>query len=280
MSPDKLGEPKLDLLADLKVAGAFTPKQIGIANASTFPGFCGAHDHDTFAPIEECELNFDDEQCFLLTYRPACMELWAQRAKANVLKTAIDQEGPFNFLEAIRDDGDIALAENLERKAQLDLILLSGTFGDIHALVLDFDGNPGVATAGVFAPEVDFADHPLQDIQDLETPLQYVSYSIIPSAAGGHAIIGWHGNSAVADDFVSSLLSLDASEWPDALLRVAFESLENTYFSPHWWDDLNEEQKHWAGLRATLGAITTKPISYKPDGVTIATLKASVVRHS
>ena len=207
------------------------------------------------------------------------MELWAQRSKAKTIQTALDQEGDMDFLTNFLEAGGMALTENLSRKAELDLILQSGGFTSIHALVFKFDANPGVATAGVFAPEVDFADNQLQDLNDENTPLQYVSYSIIPSEAGGHAIIGWHDLNPIADQFTSSLLSLDPAERPDALLRVAFESLENTYFSSLWWDGLNAEQKEQVGARAVLGAITPNPISYKPDGIHLTTVGSSIIRH-
>lgn len=267
-----------DLISVLKSINAFEPQRLGIRDASVFPGFCGKHDHDTFAPIEEHELIFNDEQCFLLTYRPACMELWAQRSKEKTLSTALNQEGSSEYLETISADTAIALDEHFQRKAALDVILQSRTFDETHALVLQLDASPGVATAGVFPPEVDFADHQLQNIDDSDTPLQYVSYSIIPATNGGHVVIGWHGQSVIAEQFINSLLSLDPSEWSDAILRVAFKSLENTYFSSGWWAGLTDRQKNWVGWRAITGGLLNNSISYKPDGTKIAAFKTTIFR--
>lgn len=265
---------------DIKAAfvSATELKRIGLKDASVFPGFCGKHDNDTFAPIEEGVLVFDELQCFLATFRPACLELWAKRCQLNSLERA-KQDGLgsdlVNELEEVYVENE---ANHLKWKAALDVMLMSGDFSELHAVVFELDANPGVATAGMFAPEVDFTDSLIQDIHDTESPLQLLSYSILPAENGGHAVIGWHGKSPAIERFVDSLLKLDPSECPDALLRVAFESIENTYFATAWWDGLTELQQQWAISRACCGGMTADPPSYKPDGIGVAKFAAIVIK--
>ena len=276
LSPDSLGHPVLDIIKSHKDAGKLEPQRVGMRDASTFPGFCGWHDNSCFAPIEEHAFTCTDEQCFLNTFRPASLELWAKRCKVKTTE-GVAASNSSDFMELVGEIDELALNEHLQRKARLDRMLLSRDYSDLHFLVLELDANPGVATAGVFAPEVGFLDEPLQDITDLKTPLQHVSYSIIPNAMGGHVVMGWDGDSPAVERFADSLLALDPSNWPDAILTVAFESIENTYFSQAWWDSLTEIQRMWASLRALTGGMGLRPISYKPDGVGFIGFGAKVV---
>lgn len=268
-------ESEEDLRAALTSATEL--KRLGLRDASVFPGFCGKHDNDTFAPIEEGVLVFDELQCFLATFRPACLELWAKRSQILTLERAKKDGADSDFADELEDIYIQNEANHLKCKAALDLMLMSGDFSELHWLVFKLDANPGVATAGMFAPEVDFADSLIQNIYDTEVPLQLLSFSILPDEGGGHAVIGWHGESPAVERFVESLLKLDSTEWPDALLRVAFESIENTYFAEAWWDRTTELQKQWAISRACCGGMTSDPPSYKPDGIGIAKFAASVL---
>jgi len=252
-------------------------KRLGLRDASVFPGFCGKHDNDTFAPIEEGVLMFDELQCFLATYRPACLELWAKRSQILTMERAKKDGADSEFADELEEIYIQNEANHLECKAALDLMLMSRDFSELHWLVFKLDANPGVATAGMFAPEVDFADSLIQNIHDTEVPLHLLSFSILPDDSEGHAVIGWQGESPAIERFVESLLKLDPSEWPDALLRVAFESIENTYFAAAWWDGLTESQQQWAISRAGCGAMSPDPPSYKPDGIGIAKFAASVL---
>jgi hypothetical protein len=276
ISRESLGHPVLDIIKSHKDSRNLEATRIGLRDASIFPGFCGWHDNATFVPIEEVALTFTEEQCFLFTYRPACFELWAKRCKVRTTETAL-QENSSEYLELIKIIDDLALSEHLERKVRLDQMLLTRDYSDLHFLVLELDANPGVATTGVFAPEVDFEDNPLQGIGDLDTPLQHVSYAIIPEGDRGFVLIGWEGDQPAVEQFVDSLLGLNPSLWADAVLTVAFESIENTFFSEVFWEALSPSQKMWITLRTLTGGLGLRPISYKPDGIGIASQSAHIL---
>jgi hypothetical protein len=57
-----------DFMSIFKNHGAGAFRRMGINDASTFTGFCGAHDNWTFAPVEQRSLIPDAEQCFLMSY--------------------------------------------------------------------------------------------------------------------------------------------------------------------------------------------------------------------
>jgi hypothetical protein len=41
-----------------RVDGLLQPKMVGVNQASTFTGFCGKHDKDLFAPVEDAPITF------------------------------------------------------------------------------------------------------------------------------------------------------------------------------------------------------------------------------
>jgi SEC-C motif len=58
--------------------GMFNLREIGIGQASTFPGFCAHHDKQLFAPIEDCIFEANAYNATLLGYRAISNELSAK----------------------------------------------------------------------------------------------------------------------------------------------------------------------------------------------------------
>ncbi len=268
----------MEVLREFKEKGVLAPTTVGLKDASVFPGFCSYHDHKTFAPIEDGVLCFDDRQCFLFIYRAVCMQLWASRAKLKTTEFILEKLATGIDFEVAKYYDELGLGELSLMKSKLDLMLLAEDYATVRALVFSLDANPQVATSGVTAPEVDFEDNLLQDICDDTVPLEAMAYCLLPSPTNGNALIGWIDSSPCVEHFVESLLQMPEEEKPDALLRLSFESFENTYFAPSWWGSLHPDLKAWCGRRSLMGALTGKSISYKPDGMHLASFTSTVLR--
>lgn len=68
-------------------------EKIGRNEASTFTGFCAAHDTSMFSPIDTKPFSIDDtEQLFLIAYRAVTRELHAVLEGAVRLQTALNQQ--------------------------------------------------------------------------------------------------------------------------------------------------------------------------------------------
>ena len=67
-------------IRSLNPNGILEPYLAGINKASTFTGFCKAHDKLLFAPIEDRAFVADKEQIFLLTYRTMAREFFGKLA--------------------------------------------------------------------------------------------------------------------------------------------------------------------------------------------------------
>lgn len=73
-----------------KNEGQLVPEEVGIANASTFMGFCAGHDNELFEPIEKNDFQLDHRAAFLLAYRAIAYEYLT---KANALEAVEIQRG-------------------------------------------------------------------------------------------------------------------------------------------------------------------------------------------
>ncbi|MFH0772273.1 MAG: SEC-C metal-binding domain-containing protein [Candidatus Omnitrophota bacterium] len=62
---------------------------IGIKKASVFTGFCEYHDTQIFKPIEQFLFTGQQEQIFLLAYRPLCKEIFLKRNQFDLTEVSI-----------------------------------------------------------------------------------------------------------------------------------------------------------------------------------------------
>lgn len=229
-------------------AGVLKPQLVGIRLASTFTGFCSAHDNSIFAPIEKRPFVATQEQCFLLAYRAFAREVFTKRALASnsdVLRSA-DRGRPRDaqvmiqqFAAAAEMGSAAGLRDNDYRKSQFDRILTSQDFQSVRAYVIELQSAPPVMCSGGFCPEQDFDGNQLQDLGDLARIPELVTISSFHGGNHGFVVLSW-----IADDeraaraLVASLARTPDSKLGDALLRLAFEFCENVHMQPPWWEQL------------------------------------------
>lgn len=263
---DGVDSEALDFLAGFAAGFAEGPHCVGLREASTFLGFCNAHDTSIFAPVETKPLAFNPEQCFLLAYRAVCFEVMRKRGAVKHAEWLAEKYPGENSAESLKAS-QLGFREISEEKSEYDKILIASDYSSISFCVWELDGNPGFAASGFINPEMDFCDNCIQNVMDLRTPLQHLAFTVLPALAGGYAVLTWIGCKPACRQFAESWIALGNTEWPDALLRVAAESVENFYLSPSWHGSLDEIKTAWIKLRVGTGGVGLRPISYKPDGV-------------
>jgi hypothetical protein len=247
--------------------GTVTFKSIGIRDASTFTGFCAKHDDGTFAPIEKQVLTATSEQCFLISYRAVCRELFQKRLHNSSIDgmRTLDQGRPIAVQQHIQGIADLhkigtlmGLAEIQYHKALYDEILMSRAFDDYRRLVIHFSCIPDVLSTGSFAPQYDFCGNQLQDL--MEPGLENIAVSIVPAGSGGFVMLGWQKQGdSVCIPFAQSLLSAPADRLADTVVRLVFEHIENTYLRPSWWEALPKSVRQALIRRANSGAHPQHP---------------------
>ncbi len=231
------------------------PKLLGIRKASIFTGFCEYHDNKTFELIEKYPFKPESEQCFLLSYRALCKELFNKKVALDSVEIyrqaykgqPLDVQQQMQSL--IIDPYEMGLKKSFQelsdRKLKYDNILLSKNFTGFSYYAIFIDSVPEVLCCGGFMPEYDFNGNFLQDYTDLNNDLESIYFSILPFKEVGVAVFGWvenEGSSCVK--FIKSLHELySEGEIGNALIRFIFDSLENTFFKPSWWAALSDYEK-------------------------------------
>jgi hypothetical protein len=228
------------------------PILVGVKHASTFTGFCARHDNLIFAPIEKYPFQASQEQVFLLVYRGICQELFVKRKtldsqpfirqfdKGRSLQVQqFHQWVTANYMQGVKK----AVDELEQMKAVFDENLLNSNFSNLAFYVIQFCETPDILCSGVRQPEFDFDGKRIQTLGILTRPAQWLYFSLIATDTGGAAVFAWLPGNVVCEKFVVSLDSLADSAIPHAIVRYAFEFFENTYFSPDWWDRLNQETR-------------------------------------
>jgi hypothetical protein len=259
---------KQNLQALIEHQGAPPPRRIGIGRASVFPGFCNIHDSATFKPIEGKDVALDQSTAFLFAYRTIAFERFA---KAAALKTVdiqreMDRGQPF-WKQALVQLSIHPYACGLEIgmrdvgawKADYDARLVSGDRRGFAYYALRFDRLLPLVGCGAFHPEYDFTGTVLQRLGRRPFAFEHLSLSITAFSDRTVIFFGWLGeDSGPAGRFVGSFRTIPDDRKADALIRIAFEQLENIYIRPSWWETLSLEDKT-ALLYATRSGLPSVP---------------------
>ena len=244
--------------------GCIIPHLVGINEASTFWGFCEAHDRNTFAPLETCKLIPTDEQAFLLCYRPLARELYFKQRQYESLDlcSAADKGRPLHqqyglqhTIHSLKLGVQKAIKDLKHHKKSFDDDLLSANHSRIRYIVLHLEEQPEFMCSGIAQPIHSFNGRQLQDLNDLNTTLDFISFSLISTETGGAAVFAWLSDSdRSCNMLLNSFLELDSSAMPHAILRFAFTSFENIFISPDWWESLASNTRKAIEERVNCGA--------------------------
>lgn len=235
-----------------KTGGRVMPKLIGINDASTFAGFCDRHDSELFRPLERCKFQGTAEQMVLLGFRAVCRDLMAKRSSVALnpfLKKTGDRGLPFlgqlrwQRKMQEREEGNALAVKDLEHaKSTFQAAISAGDFSQVHGVVWQFDQAPAVLASAPLTLEYDFEGNLLQDLNDPSLTADVLTFSMIGDGEGaGSAALVWMGDSPVAERFGASALRLPRDDVANRLVQFAFECFENVYWSPDWWELLDEQ---------------------------------------
>jgi hypothetical protein len=229
-----------------KTHGQLKLKLIGINDASTLRLFCGEHDNNVFAPLEQQPFSGSKEQCFLLAYRALCHEY---RKKKDGLDSIPTMKG-FDRGKAIPEQVTIQTTMNAlavgyhasmrdieQHKQQFDSMLVARDYSGIRAYIVTFDSVPDILCSGAIYPQCDFSGQKLQDLGDLSKQMELITFSLVATETGGAFVFAWNSSGdAICRPLAASLDQIPECDIPHALVRFVFEFCENHYLRPDWWD--------------------------------------------
>ncbi|MFK5978362.1 MAG: SEC-C domain-containing protein [Rhizobiaceae bacterium] len=257
--------------------GKLEPVLTGINRASTFTGFCSAHDDKLFAPIEKEDFAIEIEKCFLLGYRAISRELFTKSASANMRefrgllgrgRSKKIQKAVQNFNSAFSDATDIGVRDIRDIKEQHDKALISGNFDDVRAYVIEFENAPPVMCSAAWMPTYDYDGNKLQDLTNLKNKAHCLTCSSFHSGSKGYVVFQWMASGdEPCKQFISSLHALDDNDLTSGLIRLMFNQFENLLIAPDWWDGQSEENRKKLINRMAETANPFRPI--KPDDLAV-----------
>jgi len=236
--------------AELMKTGMVRPRLIGMRAASTFTGFCSLHDTKIFEPIEKHDFIGSLQQCFLLSYRALCRELFMKRARVEHLSSARELDKGANIIKQIWWQDVVSTIEKGEKstlrlleeyKLIYDKCLLDADYSDVQYYVIYTDTISEFMCNGTMLPDYDFFGKKLQDLHDLNERHPPTAYSIVSTETGGAIVFSWVGSNQAAKALINSLDSLSDAEVCHALTRFSFEYIENIFMSPQWWEKLTDD---------------------------------------
>jgi hypothetical protein len=235
----------------------------GWRKASTFAGFCGIHDSQAFAPLENEAFQFSAESAFLLSYRALCHELYQKQGAGRSLRQLaplLDRGWSPIEQREIQRRNDIRIAGNqkavselMQQKQWADQALLARAYSDWRFVCLEFEGPLCIATSGAPTPTKDLEGNQLQVLHDPSNPLQHLYLSVIACPVGAAVVFGWRKNLAAPEQMVKSLLKLPDGLLATNIVQYVFAHLENTCFSQSWWNTLDSNRQRQVRLLAGIG---------------------------
>jgi len=237
------------------IAGGRQIARVGLNVASTFRGFCGAHDAAIFAPIERDGFTGTPEQTFLVAYRALCHELFQKQAAALALprlRDQLDRGKPPREQQRIQamislhaEGSELGLRESVRVKARADRTYLSKRFEDWGSAIYRLEGRLRVAAAGAASPSYDMRGQMIQDLGDLSTPVQTVMFGLVPNDENSNNLVfSWPPESTTMSRLMLMLHETPTDRLAEQLLRFTLAHVENCFFSQEWWSSLSLIQQH------------------------------------
>ena len=274
-------------------SGGPAVERVGLKDASTFTGLCARHDNMTFAPVEKHHFRGDCEQCFLLAYRAVLRETYVKRAAlktAPALTALIDTKPAVTRTRLKRltigffEGTKLGLRRLEHHKSLLDRMLVLRDFEDIRFAIIWFWKVPDLMMSSVWCPTSDFDGNVLPNLDRLgqnSVIPDALTFSLIGTATGGAGVFTWRASSDEScNQLVASLVGREHSSFTDALVRLAFQTSDNIYLSPKWWDGLAGDDRAALMSRMATGLNPLQPFKSSDlidDGLRVASWEPTSV---
>ncbi|MBK7418009.1 MAG: SEC-C domain-containing protein [Nitrospira sp.] len=229
-----------------KNGGQLTVGKVGVNKASTFAGFCHAHDSRTFSAVDDRISTLTDEHCFLLAYRAICQVFFTKQCaySASRIKKIIDRgKKPTEqfILQEFMNGRELGLEAGLRDlksiKSKYDDYLQAQHYSNVRYYAIELDHSPPLVCSVGTTPDFDFDGNRIQSLEYPETHADIVTCSIICTDRGSAIVFAWiEDNNGACSKLMTSLRRLKPYLQTHAVLRFIFEYGENVFFSPSWWE--------------------------------------------
>lgn len=217
---------------------------------STFFGFCKYHDNLLFKPIDDTPLLPTEEQVTLYAYRSICKELFVKKNSYNLTKSQLGlqkfNQALIEMYETISVGTKFGLESLKNEKQKYDLLLKNKMFHRIEYALFLSSQKPNIVFSGVFFPEYDFLGRHLQNLGNLYSRLDLLTFCSAKTKEGWGFLFAWHEDSSKScAEFIRSLATMvhENNSIGDFLFRLVISNCENLAISPKWWESLTDQDR-------------------------------------
>ena len=123
------------------------------------------------------------------------------------------------------------------------ILVAARQYDQLSYLLMKFPPQADLVCSGVFRPGIGFRDELLLDLAPIASNPSNVAFGLFP--AEGFAFFAWIENFIEAEKFVKSFVEQPEDRKSSQLIRFAFETFDNVYVSPSWWDGLDEAKREF-----------------------------------
>jgi hypothetical protein len=147
-----------------------------------------------------------------------------------------------DFINAFQQGSEWGIRDLNFHKDMYDMAFKKSDFSDCKYYIITFSNIPHLLYSGAVYPEYDFEGALLQKLGTSDQ-LDLISVNAISNPAGGCVVFQWMKDSDVNLKFIRSLHGLHNYSMASTITQFAFESFENLYMEPSWWESLGILQK-------------------------------------
>lgn len=219
--------------------------EVGRNEATTFIGLCRKHDNDIFSPIEDFDINLNDEkQLFLIAYRSVIKKFHSLVLNAVKLKKIYEDQVKVG--RATHDENDLSLTlvtgQNIKAfetylyKRKYDEVYIAKHYSNVQHQTFSFKHQkPTLAVSGFYG---------LETIKSNNYGIPWIALNVFPTSTETHVIFSY-----LAEDleYVSSEIesifnsSIKRRLWLLSEKIIRFS--ENFVLSPIFWNNLSNRKK-------------------------------------
>lgn len=240
---------KISLPQKINIGPKIQLTETGINSASTFTGFCAAHDKKLFSPIEDQPFEPISLHCFLITYRGISKEIFSKEyaSKAfDFMKTldrgrSLQQQVAIQRAATLLGNNNSLTSNDLKYiKSKLDAMLISGDYTNLHYVVFTLESPPPIMGSAMTGPTFDFDGYEAQKFSSVADVMpDYIAINAFASEGKGYIVLSWLSEHAqtcckLVKQFIDKNLTADS------LAAFMILLIENIYISPDWWQSLDK----------------------------------------
>jgi hypothetical protein len=220
----------------------FKFKPLGLAQASTFLGFCGYHDKIIFQPIEDQDFLETDEQCFLHCYRAIAHSYHLTKQQFKMVEYGYE-----NNTEAYKQGRSyewykLGMELNESQKMEMKLHYQNKDFSELDYIIYQLDEFYPIMSSFAFTLDFSIKGRKLASGTNY---MKGLMMSVFPEKGRTIVIIGAHKNDPFAQILMDELNSLPLLKLDKAISSLLItKGSHNTYFSPSVLNAFSKEDYH------------------------------------